>query len=57
MRITVYGDGVDANNIENALANRGLLRDDDLYLGWSDAPAQIRKSYLRAAHITRLTLS
>lgn len=45
MMITVYGDGVDANNIENALAHRGLLRDDDLYAGWSYTPDRAVATY------------
>jgi len=32
------GDITDANNIENALAHRGLLRGDDLYVGYSYTP-------------------
>lgn len=32
------GDISDANNIENALAHRALLRGDDLYVGWSYTP-------------------
>jgi hypothetical protein len=31
-------DSTDANNIENALAHRALLRGDDLYVGWSYTP-------------------
>jgi hypothetical protein len=32
------GDITDANNIENALAHRGLIRGDDLYVGYSYTP-------------------
>jgi hypothetical protein len=38
-------DITDANNIENALAHRGLLRDDDLYVGWSYTPDRAVATY------------